>query len=302
LELQHLASYQRCTERIRANWPAFRSRRDERLRQQERQGAAAEKVTENIVEDLLTIPLDWQLGDLNNQVQYADLLLTRLGIKYLIIETKRPGVLAWNQHAVQVALAQARRYADEQKVRCVGVSDGVMFYAADVQGGGLQDRVFVPLVADEPPLDLWWISEHGIYRPHVEPTGAAPELLPHVEPAGQGELPLDAPGLLHPQYRLPAECFAYVGDASDPRTWKLPYLLADGQIDGKRLPKAVQAVITNYRGTKVSGIPEAHIPDVLMRLAQAAERSGKMPHQCGKTAAVYELLAEVLEQIGQARA
>jgi hypothetical protein len=302
MDVQHLASYQRCAERIRATWPAFRNRRDERLRQQERQGAAAEKVTENIVEDLLTIPLDWQLGDLNNQVGYADLLLTRLGIKYLVIETKRPGSLAWNQHAVQAALAQARRYADEQKVKCVGVSDGVMFYAADVMAGGLQDRLFVSLTCDEPPLDLWWISEHGIYRPHVEPTGMAPQLLPHVEPVGQGELPLETPGLLHPQYRLPAECFAYVGDAGDPRTWKLPYLLADGQIDGKRLPKAIQAVITNYRGTKVSGIPEAHIPDVLTRLAQAAERSGKMPHQCGKPAPVYELLAEVLEQIGVRRA
>jgi hypothetical protein len=31
---------------------------------------------------------------------YADLLITRLGIKHLIIETKRRGALAWSERAV----------------------------------------------------------------------------------------------------------------------------------------------------------------------------------------------------------
>jgi len=58
-------------------------------------------VAKNILEDLLTTVLDWSVGDLNNQVEYADLVLTRLGIKYLVIEVKRPGALAWNRRAVE---------------------------------------------------------------------------------------------------------------------------------------------------------------------------------------------------------
>ena len=121
--MTELASYKRCVDRIRANWPAFLAKRRERLQQQERHGAAAEKVAENILEDLFTLVLDWPLSDINNQVGYADLVLTCLGIKYLIVEVKRPGALVWNDRAVQAALEQARRYADEQKVKCVERTD-----------------------------------------------------------------------------------------------------------------------------------------------------------------------------------
>jgi hypothetical protein len=50
------------------------------------------------------------------------------------------------------------RYADEQKVKAVAVSDGVILYAANIADGGLRDRVFVSLSAGEPPLALWWLS------------------------------------------------------------------------------------------------------------------------------------------------
>ena len=70
----------------------------------------------------------------------------------------------------------------------------------------------------------------------------------------------------------------------------------DGSIDVKRLPKAIQAILSNYRGASVSSVPEKAIPDVLQRLAEAAEQLGKMPHQ-GETADVYEKLAQVLEQL-----
>ncbi|MGA2725331.1 MAG: hypothetical protein ABSG79_23340 [Bryobacteraceae bacterium] len=76
--VKDLASYRRCTERIHENWPRFLDQRKERLVQQERFGTAAEKVAENILEDLFTIALDWTLSDLNNQVEYADLLLTHV--------------------------------------------------------------------------------------------------------------------------------------------------------------------------------------------------------------------------------
>lgn len=294
---QHLASYDRCLERIRTNWEPFRAKRAERLKQHERHGVAAEKVAENILEDLFTTVLDWSLGDLNNQVEYADLVLTRLGIKYLVIEVKRPGTLAWNRHAVEAALTQARSYADKQGVRCIGVSDGFMLYAADIQPGNLQGRLCVSLDSATPPDDLWWLSEHGIYRPREDDQKIVLRLLPNETPTPTAGPLVEANGtLLHHKYKLPCHCFGYVGDASDPSTWKLPFCLADGTIDGKRLPKAIQAILTNYRGAIVS-IPEKAIPGVLARLADAARRAGKMPDQLPDTAPVYRELAEVLEQI-----
>ena len=59
----------------------------------------------------------------------------------------------------------------------------------------------------------------------------------------------------------------YVGNPSKTSTWKLPYLLADGSTDLKRLPKAIQSLSSNYRGAKVGGIPDEAIPHVFRRLA-----------------------------------
>ncbi len=82
-------------------------------------------------------------------------------------------------------------------------------------------------------------------------------------------------------------------------TWKLPYLKADASVDERRLPKAIQSILSNYRGARVSTIPEAAIPDVLVKLGAAAFRSGKVPGQNGSTAAAYEELAMALDQIGR---
>ena len=294
---QQLASYKRFETHLTTNWPTFCAKRSERLRQQGRFGEASERVAENIVEDLFTLALDWKLGDINNQVDYADIVVTRLGIKYCIVETKRPGALAWNRAAVHSALEQARRYADKQKVACIAVSDGVMFYAANIEEGGLHDRVFVSLESKEPHSDLWWLSEHGVYRPHTGPQGEPLTLLKSASVTGAASTGADSNAqLLHPKYCLPSQCFAYVGDANRPATWKLPFMLEDGSIDVRRLPKAIQAILSNYRGAKVRSVPEKAIPDVLRRLAAAAEQLGKMPHQ-GETAEVYEMLAQVLTQV-----
>jgi hypothetical protein len=94
-------------------------------------------------------------------------------------------------------------------------------------------------------------------------------------------------------------CFAYVGHASDPHTWSLPFCLDSGAIDGSRLPKAIQAILSNYRGTKVSKIPEGAVPDVLVRLGKAAAGLGKMPFQCRQTAEAYEQLEAALDQLGR---
>ena len=150
-----LASYQRCCPRLSATWPQFQAKCSERLAQQRRFGTAAAKVAESILEDLFTMVLDWQLSDVNNQVSYADLVLTRLGVKYLLVEVKRPGALAWNERSVNLALEQAHRYADAQRVRSIAVSEGVMLYARDHVPGGYRDRAFVRLDQPQAPADLW---------------------------------------------------------------------------------------------------------------------------------------------------
>lgn len=295
--IDDLAGYRHALASIRSSWPVFLARREERLEQQRRHGHAVERVAENILEDLFTQVLDWSLGDLNNQVGYADLLLSHLGIKYLLIEAKGPGMLAWSRSAVGRALNQAARYAAEQRVNRVAVSDGFMLYAADVEHGQLKDRVFVSLEDENPQEDLWWLSLHGIYRSREGTEGAAPRLLPERD---LNESALSTPGtgnLLHPKYKVPADCFAYVGDAGNPSTWKLPYLAANGECDVRRLPKAIQAILNNYRGAKVSNIPEAAIPDVLVTLARAAKSLGRMPGQGGKTARTYIQLEQVLRQL-----
>ncbi len=99
-------------------------------------------------------------------------------------------------------------------------------------------------------------------------------------------------------YKLPVSCFAYVGDEADTKTWKLPYLLIDGRPDLKRLPAAIEAVLTGYRGKKVSGISEDQVPDVLVRLGRAVAQAGKMPFQDGKAAAIYRQLQTLLEKLG----
>ena len=286
-----LAAYRHCIERVAAAWPHFLITRTDRLRH----GDESEKVAESILEDLLTGVLDWSKGDLAYQIDFADIVLSRNLAKYLVIEVKRPGSLHPGRPAFDRAIEQVRRYADQQKVPLVAVSDGRFLYAGDVARGGRTDRIFVDLSASEPPHSLWWLSMHGIYRPCEE--AVSWPLTPESEPCA-GEVP-GGEQLFHPKYALPASCFAYVGDANEPSTWKLPYRLADGRTDEKRLPKAIQALLSNYRGAKVGGIPEQHLRDVLVRLAQAAEAAGRMPRNANDAAPVYRQLALVLEQLAQ---
>jgi hypothetical protein len=295
-----LASYGRCCGRLTAAWPAFQAKREERLAQQRRYGTAAEKVAENILEDLFTMVLDWRLSEVNNQVCYADLVITRLGVKHLIVEVKRPGSLAWNERSVGLALQQARRYADEQKVHTIAVSDGVMLYARDLIAGGHLDRVFVRLDQPQAPADLWWLSVDGIYRPRDDGgPGARLRLLPPLPDRVPQPGPHVEDGPVHPKYRLPAGCFAYVGSTADPKTWHLPYLLADGSPDLARLPKAIQSILSNYRGAHVSSVPEAAIPEVLVTLARTAHLLGKLPATGPGAARAYVQLQEALDQLGR---
>jgi hypothetical protein len=299
---ERLAAYRRCVERIGAAWPEFRQARDERLRQG-LFGAPAEKVAENILEDLFTSVLDWPREGVNPQIRRADFVLTDLGFKYAVVEVKRPGTLAWRQRSLDDALVQAQRYALEQQVAVVVVSDGALLYAADVvadvapgSGGRLRARACVDLAASEPPASLWWISRHGIYRPCPLAELPAPS---EAGPAGErGDAEGAEGALLHRKYQLPAHCFAYVADPGEPATWKLPYLLADGSPDLRRLPKAIQAILSNYRGARVT-IPREAVPDVLVTLGRATSRLGRMPCQDPATAPAYAEVHVALAQMGR---
>ncbi len=294
--VRHLASYQKCVARICAAWPAFAERRAERLQQGGLFGPAVEKIAENILEDLFTTVLDWPVANVKPQVERADIVLTRLGLKWLVLEVKRPGSLLGHRTAIEAALAQARRYAADQRVKAVAVSDATMLYAADVIGGGLRPRAWLSLDMEQSPEDLWWLSVHGIYRPRpdlVVELGALPDRN-SIRNFGEG---IPAAGELHPKYQLAMQCFAYVGAANDTHTWKLPYLLADGITpDAKRLPKAIQCILSNYRGAQVD-IPEADVSDVMVRLGIAAKMLEKMPCQNRSVASAYRGAHLSLQQL-----
>jgi len=289
----HLASYRKCFERMRAEWPGFTARRDQRL-QQRLSDTAIEKSAENVLEDLFATVLDWPLADVLLQEGRADMVLSRGGFKRLVLEVKKPGSLTWHRAAVNKALEQARRYAADQRVGAVAVSDATMLYAADIVNGALHDRVLVALDAKQAPVALWLLSVHGIYQ--VPPPVAAADL--DVAPACDGTAITSDSGegsLQHPRYKLGMWCFAYVGAASDTRTWKLPYLLADGRPDSKRLPKAIQCIVTSYRGANVA-IPRDACGDVMVLLAIAAKELRKLPCQNRSTAKAYRDAHEFLEQ------
>jgi hypothetical protein len=288
-----LASYRRCADRIEMAWPVFAARRRQRLRQG-LFGVPVEKVAENIVEDLFTSVLDWSLDDVNLQVGRADVVLSDHGYKRMVLEVKRPGSLIWHRHAIQAALDQALRYAAEQNVAAVAVSDGGMLYVADVTSGGMRGRVLAALDLGVPPPDLWWVSVHGIYRP-------CPAVISDLTWPDASMVPASADpdgGLRDHRYHLPSRCFAYVGSAADAGTWKLPYLLESGDPDTKRLPKAIQSILSNYRGTKVT-IPREAVPDALVRLVATAATLRKLPCQCADSAPAYVQAHHALEQFGR---
>ena len=130
-----LASHRRCIDRIAQTWHKFLETRSDRLRH----GGETEKVAEAIIEDLFTGVLDWSKGDLLYQVGYADIVISNHLAIYLVIEVKRPGSLIPGRRALENALAQARRYAGEQKIPAVAATDGRYLYAADI-GGRRSDR------------------------------------------------------------------------------------------------------------------------------------------------------------------
>jgi hypothetical protein len=288
-----LSSYKKFIERLHQTWESFLESRSKLLDPLKYQ-PVPEKVSEEIIRNLLTKVLDWEEADLQWQMQYADLVLTRNRNKYLVAELKRPSYLKRSLSSNQEALNQVRGYADQQKIHSVAISDGSVFYAADIVSGGLSHRMFVDLSSRMPPESLWWISVHGVYRKSqfVKEFSFDEEGSPPTVKGG----PMVPSSLLHPKYKIPAECFAYVGDANKTSTWKLPYRTEQLEIDSKRLPKAIQALLSNYRGSGVNGIPLSDVPEVLVRLAKAARRTGKITQDGTVSAEVYGQLFQFLRQ------
>jgi hypothetical protein len=299
---QELATYKLHVQRIVEHWSAFLARREDMLAQARRFGAVPEKATETLIGSLLTEVLDWTTRDLNWQLDYADLVVTRNYCKHLLLETKRPGALRANRDAIIQAFDQAYRYAAEQHVTTIAVSDAHILRVADVAEGGLKLRCTADLDTPTPPVEsLWWISVHGIYRSPPAMADSDPyQPSAHSNPNASTKIdsaPKPSSELLHHKYQLPARCFAYVLDASNPSGWKLPYRLTNNEPDAKRLPKAIQSLLSNYRGTQVGGIPDEAIPAVMRRLEAAAREVGKMPDQLATTANAYRNLAGALAQL-----
>lgn len=286
-------------QRIRANWARFLEARSGRRAQQQMGGVAPDEVVQGILVDLFTDVLDWSSSDIHRERRGTGLLLARQGVSYLMVLIRRPGSLMWYRRTVEAALQEPRRWADRQGVKCIAVSDGVMLYAGDTLDAGLRDRAFLYLGGVEPPEALYRLSVDSMSGSDRGVHQAAERLLPEMETRTHPSADLRARAISHPRYGLPSQCFAYVGHADYPDTWKLPYLSADGSVDRKRLPKAIQSIVSNYRGTNVRGIPPSDIPDVLVRLGRAAARLGKMPHQSTQTARTYRRLAEILAQVGR---
>lgn len=282
---ENLASKNKQTERGKEQWAIFLDRRKQHLVQASRQLGGHEKITEKILEDLLTIVLDWNLEDINNQIEYSDIVITKQGIKVLVVEAKRLGFFS-SQTNIDKALYQAISYAKQMVIRKVAISDGNKLFLTEYCPHRNTKNGWVDISLDSTiyPEKLWYFSEHGIYR-SIEKEELEPPTSPQTD-------------LLHHKYQLPHYCFAYIGDENDTKTWKLPYLMSDRSVDHKRLPSAIRCIISNYRGKKVKDIPEWSIPIALKKLAKAAKDAGKMPSQNPRAPNTFIQLDSILTQFG----
>lgn len=84
-----------------------------------------------------------------------------------------------------------------------------------------------------------------------------------------------------------------LGDYSKPRTWKLRYLLFDGAVDTKRLPKAIEAILSSGRSVKVSGIPMRRFPPFFNYWRELPGRRGTcrpdLQAPCGRAGAAWAI-------------
>ena len=300
VSVRNLSGFNRFNLGLDDRWRVFAGRRQTHLAQALRYGSVPEKVAEDILKDFFTIVLDWQLSDVNNQVKYADMVLTHQGLKRLIVEVKRP-TLQLDKPSLNRALEQAYRYAQEQRVSTIAVSDGGLLYVAQIINGGIEDRVTIRLDTPSPTPNLYWISVDGIKRPveHLAYVDRSDDKKIDANNVIIHEVLQEDDQLLHPKHKRPSWCFAYVGNPLKTSTWRLPYLNADGSVDTAHLPGAIRAITGNYRGAHNKTVPESAIPDVLVRLGKAAWKANKMPGQVPNPIESYQSLYDDLYQLNR---
>ena len=293
--MENQAKYKRFIDDINSNWSSFVKKRNDLLIQQKRYGKISEKATLKILNVLFTEILDWDIKDINDEVDYADIVITKLGIKRIIIEAKRPYGISWNEFQIEKHIDQANRYASEQKVNIIAISDGKYLLVFNVDEGSRDPRILIDLESDEPNCDLYYISVNGVDKKKNTNVNweniKNPKLIKNIEKEIDSEL-------INKTYKLPSRCFAYVGDPNKPSTWKLPYLSLDGSVNIKRLPGAVECVVTNFRGLQIKTIPEENINEVLIKLAKASKSVGKLNPNNPKMANCYKQLYKAIDQIG----
>lgn len=280
------ATCQKDLDRAKTAWTTFQISRIEMLTQISDEEGCYEKVTENILSELLTSVLGWSKTEVKYQQNRCDIILSDSTINRFLIEAKRPNAFT-SQANLNAAKDQALRYGKELQIPTIAISDGVWIKAWDITDKGLIERVDSLLDTSNFPEELWLLTKHGIYRKKKSET--IESLSCH----------LTNDNLLHPKHKLPARCFAYVKCPNTPSTWALPYKLINGSIDLKRLPKAIQCIVSNYRGQKVGKIPLSAIPTTLKTLEAAAISLRLMPHQNPQTANVYQGLAMALAQFNK---
>lgn len=247
---------------LAAAWPRFLARRADWLRQ-------GGEVAEGITRDLLRVVLFWPDAAVA-AAPGPGLLLGRPGAR-CYVALARPGAIAARRPGACPLVRRAAGCARVQGAAHSGACDGGIFYLEDSVGPTRRERVRVWLGQTLPPPELWWATPAGLPLRRLPPQGA---FAWDQSPAASAAAPP-----LHPQYGLPAGCFAYAGDGRNPRTWKLPFRHRDGRPDPRRLAAAV-AQVTGGRQPHPLGVPELEMGLVIRRLAQAARELGLMPPHC----------------------
>lgn len=269
--------------RLAAAWPRFLARRAEWLRQ-------GGPVAEGITRDLLREVLLWPEAEVA-AAPGPGLMLGGPGERCYVL-LARPGAIAARHPEACPLVRRAAGHARAQAVAHCGACDGGIFYLEDRASRAQRERVRAWLGQTAPPGELWWATPAGLRLRRLLPQGAFAwdENSPSPGASAAPE------ARLHPQYGLPARCFAYAGDGHNPRTWKLPIRHSDGRPDPRRLAAAV-AQVTSGRQPGGLGVPDLEMGVVIRRLAQAARELGLMPPQCAQPSAAMVRLAEAEQRL-----
>ena len=256
--------------KIAERWEDFAYVRGEITAQTEAGRRLSERDVEQIVEALVAGPLDWDIGQLARQQDFADFALIDRGLKLVVIETKGFGVFR-DQAQADDALIQGARYADRHRSPLIWACDGCQLTLASRDPSAHAINVHLQVSLDPPiaPDELYYFSHYGLFRYPADVLRTIP----------YSAVQDDALYKRHHAVLLHYSRFAYVGDLRDKATWMMPYRNPDGSVDTKRLGHAVNYLLSpgGYRGQKAkrTRIPEAATLLSALRLARAYREAGR---------------------------